>query len=90
MSDPAPLAPDLLTVADLRELTQLGRDTVYALIESGQLGAIRIGKQLRVPRSEYEAWKARVLGSGSRASAAPIPFTLTVPRGRGQRAGNRR
>ncbi|MBZ9752763.1 excisionase family DNA-binding protein [Deinococcus sp. HMF7604] len=90
MTSPAPhLDADLLTVDDLRALTQLGRDHVYRLLETGEIRSLRVGRQFRVPRSEYEAWKVRAL-KASTPQAISIPITLTAPRGRGQRAGNQR
>lgn len=88
MTAPAPLEADLLTVDDLRALTQLGRDHVYRLLESGEIKSIRIGRQYRVPRSEYDAWKARALKAAS--PALSIPITLAAPQGRGQRPERRR
>ncbi|MFC4636957.1 excisionase family DNA-binding protein [Deinococcus hohokamensis] len=74
---------------DLRALTQLGRDHIYRLLDSGEIKCLRVGRQYRVPRSEYEAWKVRAVKAGSQA-LSPIPFSLSAPRGRGQRPGNRR
>ncbi|MBZ9713795.1 helix-turn-helix domain-containing protein [Deinococcus multiflagellatus] len=80
---------DLLTVDDLRALTQLGRDHVYRLLETGEIKSLRIGRQYRVPRSEYEAWKQRAL-KASTPQPISIPITLAAPRGRGQRTETRR
>ncbi len=88
MTAPVPLEADLLTVDDLRALTQLGRDHVYRLLENGDIKSIRIGRQYRVPRSEYDAWKSRALKATS--PGLSIPITLAAPQGRGQRPGNRR
>lgn len=82
MTQAAPaLTPDMLTVEQIMQLTQLGRNTVYDLVNSGQIAAIRVGKNIRVPREEYEAWKARTLGTAARGRPAPITFTVS-PKGK--------
>ncbi len=40
----------VLTVADLQEILGIGRNTAYALLNSGAIPAIRIGKKWRVPK----------------------------------------
>ncbi len=70
-------APELLTVKDLMALTQLGRNTIYELINNGELGHIRVGTSLRVPRAEFERW---VTKSVQRPVASPIPFSLAPKR----------
>lgn len=44
--------PLLLTMDDLCHTLRVGRNTVCALLQTGQLKSIRIGKQYRVPRLE--------------------------------------
>lgn len=38
------------TPHDCRDMLSLGRDKVYALIRSGELGSIRVGRRLLIPR----------------------------------------
>lgn len=40
----------VLTVADLQEILGIGRNTVYALLSSGAIPSLRIGKKWRVPK----------------------------------------
>ncbi len=40
----------VLTVTDLQEILGIGRNTAYALLNSGAIPAIRIGKKWRVPK----------------------------------------
>ena len=40
----------LLSVEDLMPLLAIGRSTAYALVRSGQIRSIRIGKKYRIPR----------------------------------------
>lgn len=51
--------PLLLSARDAAKVLGIGRDTCYALVRSGQLRSIRIGRRLLVPRAELEAFCAR-------------------------------
>ena len=42
--------PELLTPMEVRAFLGLGRNTVYGLIESGELPAQRFGQRLFVPK----------------------------------------
>ena len=42
--------PLALSVDDLMEILNIGKNTAYSLVKSGQLRSIRIGRQLRIPR----------------------------------------
>lgn len=42
--------PPILTVPEVGEFLGIGRSNAYALARSGQIEAIRIGKQFKVPR----------------------------------------
>lgn len=46
----------LLRPRDVAALLNVGRTTVYALLASGDLPAVRIGRSVRVPRDGLEAW----------------------------------
>ena len=47
------------SVADVATYLNVGDGTVYDLIESGRLGAIRVGKKLwRIPRTELQRFLA--------------------------------
>ncbi len=48
-SVPADL-PLVLTVSQLGAILQIGRNTSYALVQSGAIRSIRIGKNIRIPR----------------------------------------
>jgi excisionase family DNA binding protein len=47
---------DLLTTTQVQELLQVDRTTIYRMVESGRLPAIRVGKQWRFSRPEIERW----------------------------------
>lgn len=41
---------DILTVEELLEILQIGRNTAYYLLGTGQIKSVRIGKKYRIPR----------------------------------------
>ena len=43
---------NLVTVREAANYLRISARTVYRLIESGQIGAVRIGKQWRIPSSD--------------------------------------
>lgn len=59
-TQPAPQAmslqdlPLVLTVEDLMELLNIGRNTAYEIVRSGQIRSIRVGKNYRIPRDAVE------------------------------------
>jgi excisionase family DNA binding protein len=64
---------DLLTTNEVQDLLLVDRTTIYRMIESGRLPALRVGKQWRFPKAEIERWL--------RAQAAPAmsPAALVTP-----------
>ncbi len=46
------MSGDLITVREAANYLRISARTVYRLIESGQIGAVRIGKQWRIPASD--------------------------------------
>jgi len=43
--------PDVLTVDDLQKALRIGRNSAYRLIEDGQIKCIRVGRAVRIPKS---------------------------------------
>ena len=43
--------PLALTVEDLAKLLGIGRNSAYNLVHSGELKFVRIGRQIRIPKS---------------------------------------
>lgn len=41
---------EILTVADIMEILYIGRNTVYSLLNSGELKGFRIGRTWKIPR----------------------------------------
>ena len=42
--------PLTLRVEDLMPILNIGRNTAYELVRSGQIKSVRIGKQIRIPK----------------------------------------
>ncbi len=49
---------NLVTVREAANYLRISARTVYRLIESGQLGAVRIGKQWRIPYRDLPGHEA--------------------------------
>ena len=49
MPNPDVPAPKLLTVAEVSSALRVSKMTIYRLIDSGELSAIRVGRSFRVP-----------------------------------------
>lgn len=60
MGDPAPVG-DVLTIAYVAKALNVHRSHVYNLIKSGDMKALHIGKAVRIPASELEAFRRRRL-----------------------------
>jgi len=41
---------DVLTVTELQEILSVGRNFAYALLQSGTIPSIRVGKKYRIPK----------------------------------------
>jgi len=61
---------DLLTTTQVQDLLQVDRTTIYRMVESGRLPAIRVGKQWRFSRAEIERW---LVTAASLAKPGPSP-----------------
>lgn len=55
MDKKIPITPDnlpvVLSVQQLAEVLQIGRNSAYDLVKSGQIRSIRIGRTIRIPQS---------------------------------------
>lgn len=43
--------PLVLTVSDISEILVIGKNTAYDLVRSGEIKSIRVGRQIRIPKS---------------------------------------
>ncbi len=51
--------PLTLRVEDLMPILGIGRNTAYELVRCGQIRSIRIGRKIRIPKSEVLAFLNR-------------------------------
>ena len=51
----------LLSVEDLMPLLAIGKSSAYALVRSGQIRSIRIGKKYRIPREAVPEFISKCL-----------------------------
>ena len=77
MGDPQPLravmAGDrlLLTPEEAAEVLRVGRTTVYALMKSGDLRPVHIGRSCRISHAEVERYVRRLEAPPSRPQPSP-------------------
>ncbi|MDP9806668.1 excisionase family DNA binding protein [Trueperella bonasi] len=55
MAQLPPSAPQFFTVAEVAEMTRVSRMTVYRMVHSGELPAVRVGNSYRVPKSAVDS-----------------------------------
>lgn len=44
--------PDVLLVKDLQTFLRISKGSAYRLVNSGQIGSIRIGRNFKIPKAE--------------------------------------
>lgn len=54
MVQPPSSGPQFFTVAEVAEMTRVSRMTVYRMVHSGDLPAVRVGSSYRVPKSALD------------------------------------
>ena len=54
-----PVTIDFLTVKEAAEALRVSKMTVYRLTDSGELGSIRVGRQIRIHRDSFAAYLKR-------------------------------
>ena len=42
--------PDVVSINELMDMLNIGKNTAYGLLQSGTLKSIKIGKQYRIPK----------------------------------------
>jgi excisionase family DNA binding protein len=53
----------MLTPEQAADALSIGRTTLYALIKSGELCSLRIGRLRRIPADEITAYTARLIAA---------------------------
>lgn len=77
MGDPQPrqdaMSADrlLLTPEEVAGVLRVGRTTVYALMKSGELRAVHIGRSCRISQAEVERYVRRLQALTSRPQPSP-------------------
>ena len=77
MGDTQPLADVLaadrllLTAEEAANVLRIGRTTVYALMKSGELRPVHIGRSCRIPQAEVERYVHRLQALQSRPQPSP-------------------
>ncbi|MBD3689350.1 helix-turn-helix domain-containing protein [Nanchangia anserum] len=66
---PQPSGPRFVTVAEVAELMRVSKMTVYRMIHSGEIPAVRVGKSFRVPQSAVQQLIDAGLGDWSATQA---------------------
>jgi excisionase family DNA binding protein len=69
---PSDLEDSFLTVADVARLLKLNQQTVRNWIDQGSLPALRVGRRVRIRRSDFERVLADGYTAGSAAAARQV------------------
>ena len=48
--------PLVMTPAEAAQAIGIGKNSIYALLRSGELGSIRVGKLIKIPRAALEEY----------------------------------
>ena len=67
------------TTEDLADLLQVSKLTVYDLIKKGEIVAYRVGRQMRIDATDFEAYKDRMKGGADRSVTEPPPLQKNEP-----------
>ncbi len=59
------------TTEEIAKMLKISKLTVYDLIKKGELPSYRVGKQMRVDKTDFEAYKQRAKGIQTAAQTAP-------------------
>lgn len=70
----SPIPHDLLTAREVADVMRVSTMTVYRLIKSGELPAIRVGKHLRIRERDVAKFlDERVVGTQPEGGTDPWP-----------------
>ena len=80
MGDPEPVqdvlasSPLLLTPEEAATVLRIGRTTIYALMQAGDLRPVHIGRSCRLPRAELERYVRSLETSSNAAPTSKSEF----------------
>jgi excisionase family DNA binding protein len=57
--------PLLLKVEEAARLASLGRSTMFQLIAEGEIPAVRVGRAVRLRRTDLEDWISKRVGTAA-------------------------
>ena len=52
---------DILRIEDVMEYLNIGKNTIYGLLQSGELKAFKIGKLWKIPRKALEEYVEKAM-----------------------------
>ena len=50
----------LISIFEFQQMLNISRSTVYRLIERGEIGCVRIGRAVRIPSEDVDAFIQRL------------------------------
>ena len=53
---------EILTLPEVAELLKVGDETIYSMVQKGQLPAFKVGGQWRVQRVDIDEWIDQQMG----------------------------
>ena len=65
-----PQTPAFMTVAEVASMMRVSKMTVYRLVRSGELPAMRVGRSYRVPVAAVQEFMASGLGDWGHGDSA--------------------
>lgn len=69
---------DLMTVDQLQEALQIGRNTAYELVQSGEIQSVRIGRRIRIPKRFVIDYILRTCYDGEVTDGCSGPTEVTL------------
>ena len=75
--------PSILTVKEVADILRVSKWQVYALVKSGELGAVRLGRSIRVPRRVIDGLLNECSSGPGLSPEATNPRTHLDEHGRG-------
>ncbi len=76
--------PDVLTVQQLIDFLPLGRNSVYELLNSGKLAAIKVGRKYMIPKECLVDYLRRAAYNGTMHMARKPAKTMSLNEGGNQ------
>ncbi len=75
---------NVLTAEEVARILRIAKNTVYKLVERGELRAYRVGKKFRFDRADVDAYRSAMKGSVA-SEARPLESTIPAERAPAER-----